>query len=386
MKKRNASATLYLVIFITMILAFCAFAVDGTIIFTTRSKLQNATEATALAAASEFNYAENATEADLEVAVIDNAKNTFNALKFGPLKFAKINVDVNASKKEVKITTTCPSPTFFLGLLGVSVVNLNAESAAQSEALDVTAKYSNINWITSSALYLSDILSKGLNLNDTAILLPLGNFPSASYSKTVNMVDFKLIDFDTTNQPLSLGPGGFITIKLPAPIVDKPGDDLFIKEIGAIEGYMVFAGIDNNPEKPYVNYQNTGDGLSWVNISCTGTPEIKDTDGLIGAYSATTQLPMAAQDKFYGSGYFDVGASCTDGFKGISMAKYIRIVDDNDESGFVTNSVGTLNSNKYYKAKFYGESSTPTVGADIDYVQVLNHVKLIPPSSYVDKT
>ena len=59
------------------------------------------------------------------------------------------------------------------------------------------------------------------------------------------------------------------------------------------------------------------------------------------------------------------------------MAKYIRIVDDNQESAFVTSGDG-----KYYKAMLYGESSTATAGADIDYVKVLNHVKLVPASSF----
>lgn len=377
-KKRRASTVVFFVIFFTSFLAFSALAVDGTIIYMIRGKLQNATEATALAAASEFNSSASVTATDIELA----AKNTFKLLKTDNLQYASINVEVSLNNKEVRVTTTMPAQTYFLRILGVASVQLNAKSCAKSEALNITASYGKINWITASAAYLSDILSKDLNLNDTAIMTPLGNFPSASYDTTTGYVKFDLLDYDTTNQPLSLGPGGFITIKMPTPIIDKPGNDLFIKEIGALEGYFVFAGLDNDPANPYVNYNNTGAGLKWINISCTGTPEKTDSDGRIGAYEIS-DTNLGTQAKFYGSGYFDIGATCTNGFKGISMAKYIRIVDDNDESAFVTNSIGTINSSKYYMTKIYGEASTPTAGADIDYVQLLNHVKLIQPSAFV---
>ncbi len=59
------------------------------------------------------------------------------------------------------------------------------------------------------------------------------------------------------------------------------------------------------------------------------------------------------------------------------MAKYIRIVDDNNESAFVTSDAST-----YYKTMLYGEASSTTSGADIDAVSVLNHVKLIAASSF----
>ncbi len=378
MKKRKASSLIYIIFFLVIFLAFAAFAVDGTIIFTYRSKLQNITEMTALAAASEFNYPSYVTSSEIET----KAQNIFNLLKQDSLKTAGITAvaDATTKPKKITITTSMISEPFFLAFLGISGIKLEAKASAISEELPITANYSGINWVTASAAYLSDILSKNLNLNDTAILAPLGGFESKiseddieaegfksasiSYSGTKKKgVIFSLIN-SNENQPLSLGPGGFITIKLPAPIIDKPGDDLFIKEAGdALEGYMVFAGLDKNPDKPYVDVDNQGEGISWINISSSGTP----FDSALGSQAhqtANTQLSVSIQDKFYGSGYFDIGKS------GISMAKYIRIIDDNQESGFI-NTNGT-----YYKTMLYGEASSATSGADIDNVTVLNHVKL----------
>lgn len=375
MKKKRASSTIYTIFFFMIFLAFCALAVDGTIVYTNRARLQSATEATALAAASEFGDT-NATAVTVE----DVAKETFNLIKYKGLANATITVSVNANPniKQVLIVARSVSQPFFLSFLGVNGVNIEARACAISEALPVTANYlPTIKWLTPNATYSSDILSKDLNFYNTAILLPLGGFPSASYQS--NMVDLQLIDKTTVNMPLSLGPGGFITIKLPAPIINKPGPDLFIKEIGnsntqngferTLEGYLVFAGIDNNPANPYVQYDNEGDKICWVNISRAGKPE----NPAFHEYIQTALGAKLTGDnvKFYGSGYFDLDDV------NLSMVKYIRIVDDNSESAFVTN-----DGINYFKTMLLGEASTVTSGADIDYVEVLNHVRLKPPSSY----
>lgn len=375
MKKKNASSTLYIIFFLVIFLAFAAFAVDGTIILTQRTKLQNITEMTALAAASEFN---NPLTAPYEVHsppctniaehVSKTAQETFNLLKKDSLQTADTPINVSIVGNVVTVTTNMIAQPLFLRFLGVSGINLEAKAHAHSEPRNVQANYLNgINWLSAKAAYLSDIISKSPNMNDTAILSPLGSFPSASYDLGTSIVNFGLISAEDS-QPLSLGPGGFVTIKLPVPIVDKPGPDLYIKEIGsALEGYMVFAGLDNDPNNPYVQHGNEGNGISWVNISCSGTPE----DSILGANAhqtaSNTNLATHPQDKFYGSGYFDFGANCV---PAISMAKYIRIVDDNSESAFVNY------NGSYYKAMLYGEASTATSGADIDVVKVLNYVHL----------
>ena len=124
---------------------------------------------------------------------------------------------------------------------------------------------------------------------------------------------------------------------------------------------MVFAGVDQNPTNPYVSVDSPGGGIYWINITSSGySDDIANPFG-----TATTKLSTANQDKIYGSAYFDIDAS------NISIVKYIRIIDDNDESAFAK--TGSF----YYRTKIYGDSSTATAGADIDAVKVLNHVRLI---------
>lgn len=388
MKKRNASAVVYLIFMFTTLLGFCAFAIDATIIFTTRAKLQSATEMTAFAAASAFNSSTMVIPSDIESA----ANNTFNLLKVSDLKHAKIvtPIDVKLNSKKVLIKTQVNAQTYFLAFLGVPYVELNAQALAVSEELPVTANYTNINWVTRSQAYITDIISKWLNFNDTAILSPIGGFMSASIEQFSSKPLFYLIAGDD-DTPLSLGPGGYITVKLPNPIIDKPGPDLFVKESGAsLEGYFVFVGLDKSPTNPYVDYSQPGDGIKWKNISCSGISDSKQAGNNVGAYEVSTTT-LGPQVKFYGSGSFDIGGSCSGAPFNLSMAKYLRIVDDNDESAFVKSTLPQVPPPpapqpappyNYYKAMMYGESSTPTAGVDIDTINVLNHVKLRPPSTY----
>lgn len=382
MNKKEASTLLYMILFLVIFLAFCTFAVDGVIVFNNRAKLQDATEMTAMAAAEEFNS--DSDPNTISATDINNvntiATNAFNFIKKDNLQTATMVPKIDTANQTVTITTEMISQPFFLRFLGVSGIKLEAKAIAKSETADVKVTYNNtINWITAITAWHTDLI-QGINgttpqsFNDTAILNPLGEYASASYEQasTPKSVKYELIQAGTNlKRGLSLGPGGFITIRLPVPIVDKKGYDLQIEEAGdALEGYMVFAGLDKNPEKPYTSKDKPGDGIYWVNISCTGDPKNKDIANRLGAYTVQT-TNQGTQTRFYGSAYFDIGRTCTDGFNGISMAKYIRIVDDNSESAFLKTGVNT-----YAKIMQYGEASSATAGADISQVKVLNHVRL----------
>lgn len=354
MKKKKASSTLYFIFFFIIFLAFCAFAVDGTIVFTNRTKLQTITETAALAGAEMFNSDDDPSAiSGTERSDVDAvARSTFALLKASDLKTAKVdNVEFDPpTGRRVVLTTSMVSQPFFLSFLGVSGITLSAQAKAMSEPKHVfgTLDESGIHWLTKRAPYKRDVI-----IDDSVILKPLGEFPDASFQSA--NVKYDLISSDDS-EPLSLGAGGFVTIKLPVPIINKKGPDLQIIESGAQEGYMVFAGLDKLPDNPYINSTDVGGGLSWVNISCTGGATMHPD-------SAATRLAGAAQVKVYGSGNFDLDNHCAGG---ISMIKYIRIVDDNEESGYVG---GT-------KVMLYGEASSPTPGADIDTVKVLNYVHL----------
>lgn len=365
MNKKKASSTLYFILFFIIFLAFCAFAVDGTIVFTNRAKLQSITETAALAAAEEFNSDNDISISATEKNNVDLvAHRLFDIFKQGGLQTAKVdNVDVNPPSRMVTLTTSMVSQPFFLSFLGVSGINLSAQAKAISKPMDVFgANDTFLHWATKRAVYQEDVIK-----NDSAVLKSLGTDASLSYPS--GEVKYGLIKSDLPDPPLSLGPGGFVTIKLPVPIIDKKGPDLYIKGSGkALEGYMVFAGLDNDPNNPYIDYTNPGGGggLSWVNISCTG--ESKELTN--PSYRVSNTNLSGIQTKFYGSGYFDISKSCDGYTNPVSMIKYIRIVDDNNESAFVETN-GT-----YYKSMLYGESSTNTPGADIDSVKVLNYVHL----------
>lgn len=356
MKKKQASSTLYFIFFFIIFLAFCAFAVDGTIVFTNRAKLQNITETAALAGAEQFNSDNDpssisATEKnDVELV----AQKTFDTLKQGGLKTAKVDIDVaDAATQTLTLNTSMISQTFFLSFLGVSGINLSAQAKAMNEPKQVFGvNDTHLHWATKKAVYQADVIK-----NDSAILKPLGDFAGASFASSGN-VDYNLIS-SGDNKPLSLGAGGFVTIKLPVPIIDKTGPDLQITESGAQEGYMVFAGLDNDPRNPYIDYTNQGAGLSWINISPTA-------DMAMPRGTATTNLGGGAQVKVYGSGNFDIGTSRSGYINPVSMVKYIRIVDDNEESSYING----------IPVKLYGEASSRTPGADIDAVKVLNYVHL----------
>lgn len=356
--RKKASSTLYFIFFFIIFIAFCAFAVDGTIVFTNRAKLQNITEATALAAAEEFNSDSDSTTARNNVE--SAAQNLFDILKQDGLKTAKVDsVVTEPTEPKVTLTTSMVAQPLFLSFLGVSGINLSAQVKAVSEQKPVFGTNDiHLHWATKKEMYQADVIE-----NDTVILKPLGEFSGASFASSG--VDYKLIS-SSDNQPLSLGAGGFITIKLPVPIIDKTGYDLQIIESGAREGYMVFAGLDKDPSNPYIDYKDTGGGLSWVNISCSGQPQNAGDLAYDSANRAATNS-LGAQDKFYGSGNFDIGDSCLNGH--IHMVKYIRIVDDNVENAYIPSNGNTL-------VNVYGESSSPTPGADIDSVEVLNYVHL----------
>lgn len=419
--KKSASTIVFVIFFFFMFLIFAAFGVDGTITLANRAELQYATEQAALAGASAFTSSKDAitgTTADVytarRTAAEQAATSAFNLLNKGSLKNSTIEVSFpEDTSLRIHVATTMISQPFFLSFFGVAGINLSADAYATSEPLAVSSSYGTaVNWITQSASYLSDILSitandsgtiLTTNYRDTVILRPLGSNATISTSASFNSAEatvpmFSLIN-SADNHPLSLGPGGFITIKLPAPIIDKPGPDLYIREAGdALEGYFVFAGIDVNPYDPYVDAKKRGSGISWINISCSaaihpgfgGTPEVPESDTPANvniAYNAlTNSTVLGYQNKFYGSAYFDLSDSCITGStNGISVVKYIRIIDDNQETAFVSSPedvINNVNPRHFYKTMLYGESSTSTAGADIDQVVVLNHVKLITRTQY----
>lgn len=362
-----------------MFLAFSALAVDSSIILNQRVKLQNITEQSALTGASYFNDDDTA---QINTKVHDIAEDTFELLRLDSIKEATVIVTVNGSSKMVYVESEFKAQPIFLSFLGVSTVKLAAKACAKSSSEIIDADYGDVvKWLTPSAAYFSSVISSDTSVGDSAIVKPIGGYGLASMGDE-DVPDYTLID-GTDEKGLSLGPGGYVTIKLPVPIVDKSGNDLYIKEIGAAkEGYSVFAGLDVDPTDStdkskttgyYVDADHPGKGLKWVNITCTGTSADDITS------PSLIYTPMGGYTKIYGSAYFDIGATCSaSGFNGVSMVKYIRIVDDNEESAYYKHETN-LN---YYPTYPLGEASTATAGADIGQVKILNFVQLVKASEF----
>jgi len=344
---KKANLIVAFMVFAVVFLSLCAFAVDMTVFLTARGELQHASETTALMTASQLT-----SDSD-NVAYARKVVSLFK-LKGGLLQnLVLTSVSAKPEQKAVKIKIEAKVPTYFLGVLGLGYVTVQAQSSAQS---------SQINLDENLPLVLNQsgvIISKGPVMQDTKIIQPLTNF-----SEEIE-IDYTSVLGEPDNKALSLGQGGYLTLRLPYPLVDKEGEDLSITEIGLEEGYYVFAGKDANSENPYLDETVSGDGIVWTNISCL----------------AKTPLPRTfSRDnraKVYGSATFDLGASCSDGsYSGdISYAQYLRIVDDNEENGF-------LDENSLTPQYFLGEGSGATAGADIDAVAILNRVKLIKSSDF----
>lgn len=376
-KKRQGVSVIVVVLSIFTLLGFAGLAIDLSVILNVRVELQKATEAAALAGASVY-------EAESDQANTTNvAYNTFGSFQTNLLKNATItklefhapsgSTPVNA----LRVSSSINTRTYFFALLGVEYVNLQARSAAVN-----TMYYLSTNAPTYPTI---GSLINAI-IDDSNIVDPLGSTrnTSKSYDKATIYYD-NIIGLPDT-KTLSLGAGGYITMRLPKPMIDKEGPDLYIKESGNREGYFVFAGIDNNFNSPYYNSSNPGDGIKWVNISCTGIPENGDTTGNIGAYRTSVfyQSGTIELTKFYGSGYFNLGAACTNDPQNynanIKKATYLKIIDDNTEDGFIDPGNGT--QPKGVPTLLLGDSSSATPGADIDAVGVMHHARLITSKAY----
>ena len=346
--KKNANLVISFVVFSVIFLSLCAFAVDMTVFLTARGQIQHATENAALAAASSFN--ETSTEQDVEnvaSSVISMFKTKGKVLQ--NLYIAQIDVKKNA--RALKIQTEAPVPTYFLGVVGLGYVYVRAQSSARASKV----------WLDENSPRVVNeygiVISEGPVMQDTKIVKPLSSEPQK--------IDYTVILKEPDNNALSLGQGGYLTIRLPHVVMDKPGNDLYIEEAGIQEGYYVFAGRDKDFQYPYLDKDSQGEGIEWVNISCLAQTKEKRT------------FKVDNRVKVYGSASFDLGAKCSDGSYNadIAYAQYIRIVDDNEENGFENEDATRA---KY----FFGESSGATSGADIDAIAILNYAKLIKSSDF----
>ncbi len=411
-KKQKGNAIIFFLFSAISMFTIVGLAVDTGITLSARYEFQKALESAALATIADYEAYEDAathkirypaedkiTNATTGLAVLNiNSyikSNSFlamatsstapvitfaNSTNANPAQQA-IENQQNIQSRAIQIDMNTVIKTYFLNLIGIRRFDLHASAAAMH-----------------TPLYLKsgNILPEGAGgaYEDTDIRDPLGSasstLPYGTYSSVLPAItnvnnSFSNISGLPDGRALSLGPGGYITIRLPAPIVDGRGFDLQIIERGdAAEGYFVFAGNDIDPDDPYFNAANTGGGISWVNISCTGTPINTLTNSTavaaargIGAYIQNI-VGLGNQTKFYGSGYFDLRATCSDGYNAtLNSAKYLKIIDDNVEDGFIVTDPEVSANIDALPAFTAGEHSSSTPGVDIDSIAIEHHPRLI---------
>ncbi|MEW5822085.1 MAG: TadG family pilus assembly protein [Cyanobacteriota bacterium] len=370
--KYKNSKGLSLVVFalgLAALLGFAALAIDLGISNNIQNELQKVTSTSALVGALEMEPDElgNIDEAAAQDATVESFINGINAIPM--LNTAQLVnpstgltglpapgdasvpqfVETSRTSRAVRIQSRARVQTFFMAVIGITNLQVNAQAAAIN-----CPAYPELNLPPpSGSVVASDIRP------------PVGGVnPNMFIGTAPNQAAFMLGPPDDVS--VALGPGGSVHLLMPAPIIDGPGADIYVKETGDLEGYYLYIGIDNG-----------GGGTDWVNISCTGTPTenaLANIGGTAaGAYADNTPNQ---QYKFYGSGLFDLATNCTGGpglndYPGnIRNGTSIMIVDDNVEDGIISSDLNRL-------TLLLGEHSSTSPGADVDSIAVLHHSRVI---------
>lgn len=372
-KKKTGVSLIIFVLGILSILGFTGLVIDVGMILLAQNELQKITETSALVGASSLEPKEVGANIMIQTTNVDTlVTDTFNKMKTGNALINSASIQLIQTKgisKAVRVTASASASTYILGLVGINKINIVAQAAAISAPFYMSPNFPRLP-------------SKGSALTattqDTEIAEPIGNNSNQNTSIS------KVYGFPDGNA-LSLGPDGYITFRLPVPLENMEGPDLYVKELGNKEGYFVYAGIPRDATDPYISYDSYGAGINWVNISCTGTPTGTTNAGMIGPYNTTAAVMngyYVVQTKFYGSGVFDIGKKCYDAdgtlsYDGsvVGSASFIKIIDDGVEDGFMYDDPTT-------PVLLVGEHSSVTPGADIDAIGVLHHSRIISPKEF----
>jgi len=360
MKKRQGASLVVFVFGISAILALASLVVDIGILINCQNELQKAVESAALVGASELEFELDTVNDTVSIDSTDIQNiiiTTFYRMPPESSLVSNINLlfnplnDIKFTSKAVRVAATADVNTYFTKFIGFNKFTITARAAAISVPAYLSSKFPTPG---GSVDTVNSVLRQpiGGNINQ--------NYNSGwEYDNVYGYPD---------NKALSFGPGGYITMQLPAPLVDNEGADLYIKQVGNLKGYFVFAGNDDPV---------TTGVIKWINISCTGIPVGTEQTGKVGAYYSDVSVNSIQQTKFYGSGYFDLGLACDSTYDGtsttannIKSAKYLRIIDDNVEDGF-------MEDNPIQPVILAGDHSSITPGINIDAVAILHHTKLV---------
>jgi len=344
-KKLSGSSLVIFVLGIMTIFAFAGLVIDLGMVMITQQELQKAAETSVLAGTTNLETTKSSTTGIISINTsnINTVTDIFNKIKASnPLISAAsiTNVTPVISSKAVGITVSAEANLYFMSVLGLRNVNVLAQAAAMSDPF-----------------YLSPFLPR---------VPSVGSVVNISWGNRSSLYGYP------DGNGLRMKQCGYTSFRLPVPIVDQEGAELYVKEAGFVDGYFVYIGVLDQFNTPYLS------DIRWVNVSCTGIPAsgAAPTDK-VGPYLVDViygnNTWIIKQAKFYGSGYFDIGKRCYDPdgnliYDGgaVKNATQVKIVDDCVEDGFNPGDLSTPVA-----------ASTDFPGADIDAFAVLHHSRLI---------
>lgn len=433
-KKRKGNSILVLTFSVIAIIILLEITVDMGIMLNCRYQLQKAVELTALTTISEFEpYETTSGFASPHVImypqttkIIASAIQNFNNIVDS---FVKLNSPILASatitpsitfttasrhSRAILIEADAVINTYFLRFFGIKTLKFEASAAAANvpEFIDKDSFMSG----PSVETFIRNPSGRDeniLNVEGINVTMPPTLNVNENFSGIIGPPDGRV---------LSLGAGGYVTIKLPKPVTAGSGFDLMIHTRGPSVGYFVFLGNDIDHEDPYINSDNPGAGINWVNISCTAVPVnvkisvpsvLGPKQGFHSYYQLIFNGGIAStwwlSPKTYGSNYFELDSVCRDnsgnviydgsdtGTLSIKSAKYLAIADDFKEDGFEVYDPAYFMQPGYtpiaykrilpprlseYAKLFSGEHSSITPGVDIDSVMLLHNPVLISKTDF----
>jgi len=123
-RKLKSSVIISVVAFFIIFFIFCGFAIDFSLVLTSRAQLQNAVEVSAL----------NALDKRSDVKIRGRVNEVFNYSKVGIIRNARIiNIETRLDpNRAVKVTAIMPVRPYFLSALGINQIELQAQAAARA--------------------------------------------------------------------------------------------------------------------------------------------------------------------------------------------------------------------------------------------------------------
>lgn len=357
------------------LLSFAALAVDLGSMLNIQNELEKAARTATLAGASQFNPL--ATEAENLTAMTNAAQNVFNLTTdhTNDISGAQIvgNVETNTQYGATAIKVKCNAPTYFIKMLGITTIEVNAEAAA----LYYPTAYKIMNNLNPIPTPYQKPTLAFAETRDPAVLATTAVDPTLDPSATATPdptaagAPDPTLDPTATPDPTldptldptatttavastalisncySLGTAGKLQLVGILPIVNGNGPEIIVDEDGDLEGYFVFVATDA--------------AGPWYNITEKGVPLKIDDPGV----QPVPLMPLEIQ-RFFGSGTFDLDGT------GVENARYLAIVDDGIEDGYLAADKATLLDDTSFPGASSADAAT-NPGADIDGVQILQH-------------